>query len=354
MSKLKSYATGLAILFAFSCSDDSSLKPEDQNQVSTTTSSSRVGCGTDKAMEEYYLKNPNARIENENFELFTAKHVEKTLNSARVAAPPYVIPVVFHVYGNDFSGRVVNDAIITRALQEVNTDFHGLNDDWNDINPLFDGRKATLDITFRLARIDPNGNRTTGIVYHPVRNGFGNTDQATLDLIAADAWDNLRYMNVYIQSDLYANGNLNESGIAWYPDLAMSNARTARVVYNGRFLFGNTDKEFASVLTHEFGHFFNLRHTFQGGCAAANERRCGATGDLVCDTPQATIFDNCNTRNNCAGQRVNTENYMGYAGAGGCYKMFTAGQVARMDAATNHAARTTLWQRANLIATGVF
>ncbi len=49
---------------------------------------------------------------------------------------------------------------------------------------------------------------------------------------------------------------------------------------------------------------------------------------------------------------INYENYMGYDSAGGCAKMFTKGQTDRMYAALNHSARFSLWQNANLIATG--
>jgi hypothetical protein len=51
----------------------------------------------------------------------------------------------------------------------------------------------------------------------------------------------------------------------------------------------------------------------------------------VSDTPQATSADNCSTQTNCAAKRVNVENFTGYAGAGGCYKMFAIGQASRMD-----------------------
>ncbi|WP_264480678.1 M43 family zinc metalloprotease, partial [Psychrobacter sp. I-STPA6b] len=100
-------------------------------------------------------------------------------------------------------------------------------------------------------------------VFYDEKNGYGNGGGYD-NQIAADAWDNYKYMNVYIQAELYADGDSGQSGVAWYPNSSMSDANTARVVYNGAYLHGNTGKEFASVFTHEFGHFFNLIHTFQG------------------------------------------------------------------------------------------
>ena len=41
-----------------------------------------------------------------------------------------------------------------------------------------------------------------------------------------------------------------------------------------------------STLAHEMGHFFGLKHTFEGnGTELANGSNCDTDGDLVCDTP---------------------------------------------------------------------
>ncbi len=44
---------------------------------------------------------------------------------------------------------------------------------------------------------------------------------------------------------------------------------------------------------------------------------------------------------------------MGYNGAYGCYKMFTKGQVQRMYKALHHSSRKKLWQKENLVVTGL-
>jgi len=215
-------------------------------------------------------------------------------------------------------------------------------------------RGAMPDVYFMLAQLDPNGNPTNGIVNHPVTAGYGNTNMNTE--IAADAWDNYSYMNVYVMNDIYDDGVLNNSGISWYPNTFMSDNSTARVVYNGRYLGVNCDfePEFASVLTHEFGHWLDLRHTFQGGCSMPN--------DLVNDTPACDYFADqytCHTSNtvnsplNCFSELINVENYMDYSPSDGCAKMFTLGQNDRMYAGLLHPSRVTLHQDANLLATGL-
>lgn len=92
-----------------------------------------------------------------------------------------------------------------------------------------------------------------------------------------------------------------------------------------------------STLAHEFGHYFNLEHPFQGGCNNI------AGGDFVSDTPPAEgamwylkdpggpnergIENPCENPPTCNGQRRQIENIMDY---GPCRWFFTQGQVARM------------------------
>ncbi|WP_445722349.1 M43 family zinc metalloprotease [Flavobacterium sp.] len=299
-----------------------------------------------RAQEEnaaFYKKNPKALKEHQQFETFTKNYAKN--NSNNKAGESYTVPVVFHIYGDVQSGKTVTYNKIATALNVLNDDFNGLNSDYNTVEPFFQARRSTMNIQFKLAKIDPNGGSTSGVIFHPTRNGYGNGGGYD-NQIAADAWDNKKYMNVYIQNDLYNDGSLTNSGVAWYPDISMTNSNLARVVFNGAYLYGNGDSEFSSTLTHEFGHFLNLIHTFEGGCTGT---------DQVADTPNedGNHALSCTPGTNCSGGKVNIENYMGYNGARGCYKMFTQGQVARMLAALQHPARITLWQPQNLIDTGV-
>jgi hypothetical protein len=311
-----------------------------------------IGCGTSEAMQYLLDHDPKSKEEYEAFEKFTQEYIKLTQKSNTTAC--YVIPVVFHVYGTVQSGMAVNNTLINFAMNNLNKDFHGLNADYTSVHSQFQSIKACMpDVTFALAQLDPNGNTTTGIIYHPVAAGFGNATGYDA-LISADAWDNYKYMNIYIQNDLYNNNVLTNSGIAWYPNVAMTNNKTARIVYNGAYLGYNTSTEFASTLTHEYGHWLNLIHTFQGGCAAGN--------DNVADTPEcdySALNYTCHANSNdtypvnCNSVTVNAENYMDYSGAYGCYKMFTAGQVARMYVALQNVTRAPLWQPSNLVATGL-
>lgn len=258
----------------------------------------------------------------------------------------YVIPVVFHVFA-DNAEKTVPLEQIQSALDIVNRDMNGLNDDYDSVDPYFMDRRGKLNITFALATIDPEGKPTNGITYHPNNAGFGNYLNYD-DSVRTYAWDNYKYMNVYIMLDLYNNGITNASGIAWYPNTAMSDNNLARIVYNYSYL-GNkgssfADPNFQSVFTHEFGHWLNLVHTFDGGCEGEN--------DYVDDTPSTLQSAGCEDGTFSCGHPANGDNYMDYTD---CYSMFTKGQVARMlDALNYHPSRISLWQIKNLIATGTY
>lgn len=299
-----------------------------------------VNCGSFEANEAFFDNHPEQKSIWTDF----SKELPPPPNSDNCETH-YVIPVVFHVF-NSSGASYITQAQIQSALDKANEDFNGLNGDFNTVDPAFQGIRGTVNITFVLAGLDPNGNPTTGINYYPTLSGFGNGSGYNTQ-ISSYAWDNYKYMNVYIMRDLYNDGVTNNSGVAWYPNSWMSDNGLARIVYNDLYL-GDTgssvaDGEFQSVFTHEIGHWLNLAHTFDTGCSG--------TGDGVTDTPTTTGAAGCGPNAFSCGHITNGENYMDYNAT--CYKMFTEGQIARMvNALENHPTRQPLWQLSNLVATG--
>lgn len=112
----------------------------------------------------------------------------------------------------------------------------------------------------------------------------------------------------------------------------------------GSFVF--IEKASLGAISHEMGHFFNLKHTFEGnGVELVNGSNCQTTGDLICDTPADPFVEGdplssyIDASNNCRfisqKQDANSEYYnpdvgniMSYYGCGP--SGFTWGQLNRM------------------------
>ncbi|MGK0366230.1 MAG: hypothetical protein ACI85O_003303 [Saprospiraceae bacterium] len=301
-------------------------------------------CSHESILERMSANNPNIYSEIQEDEAFIQKYIEENKGIEKDESM-YTIPVVLHVFHIGEDGMIDMEQAQS-GLDILNDDINGLNDGWNDIDPLFDPIKGTVDINFCLSSIDPNGNPTTGVIYHEDELNFYNYGNVT-----NYAWDNYKYLNIYLPRFAF-NDSTDFTAYAYYPSTSNSNVNGDGVVHSSyRWGFGSQSEhepgaEWASVVSHEVGHWLNLAHTFQSGC--------NGNGDSVSDTPP-TIgtginFDGCYTNDFSCGEATNGSNFMDYNH--GCKKMFTQGQADRMMAALNLPSRAPLWSKENLLATG--
>jgi len=168
----------------------------------------------------------------------------------------YVIPVVMHVFHLGEDGKMGMDQALS-GLEILNEDFKGLNDGWNSIDPEFNKVKGALDITFCLATIDPNGNPTTGLIYYEGEEGLYNEGN-----LFEHAWDNYKYLDIYFPK--YTSGAPSAfTAYAYYPSTSNTN-NTDGIFYSSiRWGYGDHSEleegdDWASVCTHEAGHWLNL------------------------------------------------------------------------------------------------
>lgn len=278
-------------------------------------------CSSDEIMARHLKNNPKALLEIEANEDFTKAFVkqlamERTKNNGQQSTAQYTIPVVLHVFHFGDEGKI-DSAQAQSGIDILNADFNGLNDDWNTIDPEFDSIKATLDIQFCLASLDPNGNATSGINYYEDSLAMLNIP----DLFQY-AWDNYKYLNIYLPK--YTGGVPSLfTAYAYFPSTSGANSNTGGIFYSSiRWGYGSHSElspgqDWASVGTHEAGHWLNLHHTFNNGC--------NSPGDYVNDTPPtlggAIELSGCTNNDLSCSVSSNGENYMDYNHD--CKKMFT-------------------------------
>jgi PKD repeat protein len=299
-----------------------------------------IPCATHEYMQEVQMKDPqfiiNQQLLEQEYEAMMINGYQKGQKVKRI------IPIVFHIFHNNGIENISKERVLEQ-VDILNKDFQCLNSDTNLTNPIYKAIAANCEIEFRLAKLDPNGNCTDGIV----RVQTDLTYDADDAIKALSRWPNNKYFNVWVVENISgapAGGVI--LGRSQFPG---GNNLTDGVLLKYS-VCGNTTNfnNYGRTLTHEIGHSLNLRHIWGDGVCAT---------DFVNDTPpHAAANDGCpkNKVSTCAGNQIEmTENYMDYTD-GSCQNMFSNGQKARMDVVWNgnQNSRSNLYSPANLIATG--
>ena len=313
-----------------------------------------IGCVSDESLEERIEKHPEVKELEEFTEEFT-KNFEKGIG--RKANETYIIPTVFHIIHQNNDAKISKDQV-EDAVRIINREFNAQNNGYSTVDSRFSSLRADVGIEVRLAKIDPSGQSTTGVDYV-----YSSACGRDVSQLKDHAWDNKRYLNIFIVSDPEgrSNGtcytNSNSSGWAFLP--SNQPAGESMIVYNHRFTGsigtanGWTEGSIISTLTHEIGHWLNLHHIWASG-DVAKENAC-SYDDYVDDTPNTKGRDGCYGVTYTCESYDNIENFMDYTGNCNKYKMFTKGQKARMIACLNSTVgnRKNIVSEQNLISTGV-
>ncbi len=268
-----------------------------------------------------------------------------------------IVPTVIHVVTPCGATGVTKQQILAgfRLMQQ---DWLRLNPDTGATRSVFKPYAAGLDLEFRLAQLDPQGNPTDGI--HRVTSKAQSTaDGADPVKDAVPYWPTC--FNIWLVPSIGGgSGTGTILGYGQFPGTGPWNTWGFVMradSWTGAFGANNR------TASHEVGHCFNLYHSFTdgGGCGSGP---CTASGDGVCDTPpHASATQGCSQRQNTCANDVGPgspyttnvvdqiENFMSYDD---CQNMFTRGQKARVDAAMQQISfLQNLVSPANQLATGV-
>ena len=277
------------------------------------------------------------------FEDWINQKIETRRNTPQVARAlegPRLIPVVVHVIHTGSAvgtGTNIPDAQIFEQIRILNEDFRRLNADANRTPAEFLPVAADANIEFVLAKQDPNGLPTNGIVRVQGTKSSYSPDDATL-IGSTSQWNPDEYLNIWVAPLVqpyigYASFPISDlPGLNFSPTPAIIDG----VTIDYRF-FGTggsaTSASLGRTATHEVGHYFGLRHIWgDGGCGV---------DDFVTDTPDQ---DNSNTVCNANPSRFSCgnnnmiQNYMDYT-PDACMNLFTRGQVERFDVVLENSPR---------------
>ena len=298
-------------------------------------------CGTVYPSEQELQQNPALRQSLEELEEFTKNYTEN-YSSMKQQTTTYVIPVVFHII-HTYSANFISDAQVYDALRIINEDFSKTNADITQVHSAFQPIAAESEVEFRIARLDPNGNCTSGIT----RTFSDLTATAGDNVKSLIMWPRSKYLNVWVVQTIASGAG----GYAYYPSNTTGSI-DGIVIRNAQFgSIGTSNSGGGSrSLSHEIGHYLNLKHTWGSTNDAGLASNC-TDDDLVADTPLTIGNLSCNVNAISCGSLDNVQNYMDYSF---CGKMFTEGQKIRMHAALNSSvgSRNNLHTPANLLATG--
>ena len=287
----------------------------------------RRECATMEVLERQLAADPSyaARLQaiDQQAAVFAA---QKATNPTQRTASGIIvtIPVVVHVLYNT-AAQNLTDAQVQSQLDVLNADYHKLNADQSKVPAAFAPLIADAGVQFVLARRDPAGNPTTGIIHKSTTaTSFDTSDKMKRSASGGDdAWPAGAYLNLWtcnlggglLGYAQFPGGPAATDGVAILYS-AIGSGGSARAPYN----LGRT-------ATHEVGHWLNLRHIW-------GDANCG--NDQVSDTPtQQTSNYGCPTfphltcSNGANGDLF--MNYMDYVDDA-CMQMFSSGQGDRMDA----------------------
>ena len=263
----------------------------------------------------------------------------------KVQAEPRVIPVVVHVLHNGTAVGVdanISDAQILSQIRVLNEDFRRKNADASRTPEEFLPVAADANIEFVLAKQDPNGLPTNGIVRKQGPKTIYGPEDATI-IGQTSQWNPEEYLNMWVVPLVspflgYATfPTSNLPGLNFVPSASIRDGITVDYLFFGTGP-GTAANTTGRTTTHEVGHYLGLRHIWgDGGCEV---------DDFVLDTPNQdnpnqTICNDNPSRFSCGNNNM-IQNYMDYT-PDRCMNLFTKGQVDRFDVVlANSPRRATL------------
>ncbi len=262
----------------------------------------------------------------QNISIFTSPATPATAETEGRDTLPnevIVVPVVIHVlYHNN--NENISDQQVLSQLKVLNNDYRRLNADTVNTPAPFKSIAADARIVFCLAKVDPNGKYTTGIIHKYTNTDlFLSDDEMKFSSSGGDdAWDSKKYLNIWVCNlfgrtlgyGVMPGGPADRDGVVIQYDVFGTTGNVTAPFNKGR------------TATHEIGHWLGLRHLW-------GDAECGDDG--IADTPpQQTNNSGCPSFPHLSNCSINSYgdmfmNFMDFTDDG-CMNMFTQDQKIEM------------------------
>jgi hypothetical protein len=243
------------------------------------------------------------------------------------------IPVAVHYPEAGAANATLRNCLRALAQNQINI----LNADYNALNTDLSIWNNTTSANFPGVNVGSlNVNLELATQNHPAVSGLTNGQVAVTfgyDYGNGSDWDTnwAGYLNIIVKN--LGNGDLGYAYLGSSPSTGAAVFITSSAFGSGVGCTGyvpTNPYNKGRTLTHELGHYFNLRHIW-------GDANCG--NDLVNDTPRHnTANGGCPSASHtstCTGNPLElTMNYMDYT-SDACMYMFTAGQAQRQQAHFN-------------------
>lgn len=195
-------------------------------------------------------------------------------NNNLLADQVVTIPVVVHVIYNQAAENISEEQIISQ-INSLNADFAKSNADFSKVPAVFAKLAANSKIQFALAKTNPMGQATSGIMRKKTTRLMW-TDDNKIKYEAnggSTTWDAKSYLNIWV-----CNTVPGLTGYASFPGSALATDGIV-VRYDAFGTQGRVLSPFnkGRTLTHEVGHWFGLKHLW-------GDQSCGDDG--IDDTPK--------------------------------------------------------------------
>ena len=289
----------------------------------------RRACGTMEVLAAQLAADPAqaqrmAAVEAHTRQLLANPALKRTITGT------VIIPVVVHVLYNT-AAQNISDAQVQSQLTVLNEDYRKLNADASKTPAIYAGLAADANVQFVLAKRDPSGLATSGIIHKATKTASWSTNDAVKNSKRGgdDAWDASKYLNLWacnlgqglLGYAQFPGGSPSTDGVVILYSAFGSRAKYSAGTYTSAYDLGRT-------ASHEVGHWLNLRHIWgddSGACTGS---------DLVDDTPnQGAENYGCPAfpHVSCSNSGDMSMNYMDYVDDA-CMYMFSNGQSSRMNA----------------------